>query len=267
MQSQTDSIANTADISVIIPCHNEALRLPKTIEKIHNFFSSQGVDRLFSELKSSKVKTSSSYHLRLNEIILVENGSTDSTLQVISDLSNRYSDIKINCLVSEKGKGNAVKKGVSEAGGTYLLIMDADSSTDISVLLDMQKYIFDYDIINTSRRLMGTKIVNKQSLLRRVFGSSFHLFVRIFLRPKVTDTQNGFKLFKTSAAKKIFAEIKTSGWVSELELFLLAKKRGYTVFEIPVNWSNDSASTMKFGDVRGITKDMGYILFHYTRFF
>lgn len=158
-------IINTADISVIIPCHNEALRLPKTIEKIHVFFTK------YARLHAVPCP------MRLKEIIIVENGSTDTTLSVVDGLINKYCDVQIKCIVSEKGKGNAVKSGVENASGTHILVMDADSSTDIEVLNDMEKYLFDFDIVNTSRHLSGTEIVNKQSFLRRVFGNMFHFFV------------------------------------------------------------------------------------------
>lgn len=224
-------------ISIIVPCHNEANRVGLTFEKIQ------------SHIKENQNKYTG-YIIR--EIIFVENGSSDNTLEILENIKSRargiIPDTSIRIVVSQKGKGNAVKKGVDSAISDFCLIMDADSSTDISELGPMSKYLQDYTIINTTRRSKSSHIINQQGFLRKFSGNFFHLFVQVLFNLPVKDTQNGFKLIKSDVAKRIFRQIKTSQWVSEVEFFLIAKKDKEKIVEVPITWNNDDESKMKIGD-------------------
>ncbi len=227
-------------LSIVIPCYNEAGRIQTTLDRIDLVMKNYIIE-----------KPGFSY-----EILAVENGSTDNTIEILR--SSIEGICNLSCIHSEKGKGNAIKKGVQEAKGEKVLVTDADNSTDISYVKEMLEKMDreDVDIVNSSRRMKGSKISVKQGALRQICGNTFHMLVKILFNLPVTDTQNGFKLFKTKSAREIYGQIQTSGWVTEVELFSIAKKSGLKVVEVPVTWNDEEGSTLGLADAPAIGKDL-----------
>lgn len=239
------------NISVVIPCYNEEKRIVTTIRRLEYFFRAQP-DNL--------------QHCSQVEILCIENGSTDKTSTVIMDLI-KESPLHIKLMHTKKGKGNAVKEGVNRAQFEWVLIMDADNATDIGYLSKMIEVLRTHqevDLVNSSRRIHGAQVIHKQGMLRQAFGNAFHILVHTIFALPVSDSQNGFKLCKTTVARRLYESLITSGWVSEVELFMLAKKRKCKIYEIPVIWHDVSGSTLGIKDVPNIVYDLGkIIIFHY----
>jgi dolichyl-phosphate beta-glucosyltransferase len=239
-------------LSIIIPCYNEAKRISTTIKRLEEFFISHtGGTKDFEQV----------------EIICIENGSSDNTTQVLEELI-KHSLLNIKMLHAPKGKGSAVREGVKQARYEYVLVMDADNATDIKFVSDMVQVLrygtdIEIDIINSSRRIQGASVAHKQGMVRQVLGNLFHVFVRKVFNLPVTDSQNGFKLFKTTVARNLYGRISTTGWVSEIELFLLAKKQRYIVKEIPVVWNDISGSTLGVKDIPRISIDLIKLYWRY----
>jgi len=208
-------------ISVIIPAFNEEKRLPDTIDEIINYFK----------------------HLKLTfEIIIIDDGSTDSTKDIIL---KKYNFKNINYLRNKinKGKGFSIKKGVLNAKGDLILFTDADLSTPIFEFEKLKEYLNKgYDIAIASRALKFSKIEKHQNILRETMGKIFNLIVRLILLKEYHDTQCGFKLFKSTVAKEIFPKTTIDGFAFDVEILILAKILKFKVIETPVIWSNSPES-------------------------
>ncbi len=211
-------------LSVIIPAHNEAKRLPLTLIDIDK------------HLKNAEFTY---------EIIVVDNNSTDATSEVVKRFSHLVKNLKlINCNVP--GKGGAVEKGMLEAKGEIRIFTDADNSTSIDQFAKMIPYFQEgYDVVIGSRDVPGAKMVPPQSRLKRLAGDFGNLIIQFLLLPGMWDTQCGFKAFTEKAAEKIFPLIKIKRWGFDVEVLSLAKKFGYKIKEIPVVWVNDPFSKVK----------------------
>jgi len=237
-------IAQPVSFSIVIPCHDEASRIMHTLMRVNQVLHA-------AHLTST-----------LQEVVLVENGSTDKTLHMLHDSVKKHPTLKIQVYESAIGKGKAIHEGLKHSTGEYVLVMDADNSTDITYILKMFEVLKkrSVDIINTTRRSFDAEVIHNQSFLRRVIGAGFHFFVKIIFKLPVTDTQNGFKLYRRSTVLPLFDKIITSGWVSEVELFALAKRKGLSIEEIPVHWNNDARSTLKIADSLKIFIDICTII-------
>ncbi len=232
-------------ISVVIPAYNEEKRLPGTLKKIKNFF------------KTNKIK---------NEIIVVDDGSTDNTVSV----AKKY---KIKILKNEKnsGKGYSVKRGVFSAKGDIILFTDADLSTPIEFLKHfINEHNSGFDVVIASRALSGSEVKIPQPPLRELSGKIFNIFVRLITWLPIHDTQCGFKSFTQNAAKKIFSRLTIWGFGFDVESLYIAKKSGFKISEYPVTWYNSNATKVdffkdstrmffelfkiRFNDIRGLYK-------------
>ena len=211
-------------LSVIIPAHNEAKRLPITLIDIDKHLSKVDFDY---------------------EIIIAENNSNDATYEVAERFSHLIKNLKvIKC--NAFGKGGAVKTGIMEANGEIRIFMDADNATTIDQFSKMIPYFREgYDIVIGSRDVEGAKLVPPQPWYKRLGGNIGNIIIQILLLPGIWDTQCGFKAFTEKSAKDIFPKIKTFRWGFDVEVLSLAKAMGYKMKEIPVVWANDPFSQVK----------------------
>lgn len=208
-------------LSIIIPAFNESQRLQFTLKTIIQYCESK-----FDY-----------------EIIVVDDGSIDSTFDSIKGIIKNNQRIKY--LTNEKnyGKGYSIKKGMLIANKEYLLFSDADLSTPIE---EVEKLIYwlekGYDIAIGSRGLKESKILVKQPFYRRIIGKIFNLLVKFLELSEFYDTQCGFKLFKKEIAFEIFTKVKINHFAFDVEILYIAKKNGYSIKEIPVQWKNSPFS-------------------------
>ncbi len=208
-------------LSVIIPAYNEAKRLPLTLIDIDK------------HLKNSDF----SY-----EIIVVNDGSKDATLEIAQRFSHLIKNFKI-INQENTGKGGAVKRGMLEAKGKIRLFTDADNSTSIDQFNKMILYLNEgYNVVIGSRDVNGSQLIPPQPWHKRIAGNLGNLFIQVLLLPGIWDTQCGFKAFTEEAAEKIFPLIKIHRWGFDVEILALAKKMGYKIKEIPVVWVNSPFS-------------------------
>jgi len=215
-------------LSVIIPCYNEAKRLPNTLLDIDKHLS----------------HASFPY-----EILVVDNNSKDATLEITKRFSQFIKNLRvIECRT--QGKGAAVQKGMLEARGKIRLFTDADNSTSIEHFFLMEQYFpgktdIGYDIVIGSRDVEGARLIPPQPWYKRQLGNVGNLVIQTLLLPGIPDTQCGFKAFTEKAAMDIFPNITIIGWGFDVESLVIGKKRGYRIKEIPVTWINDTRSTVK----------------------
>jgi dolichyl-phosphate beta-glucosyltransferase len=210
-------------LSVVIPAYNEEPRIEKTLERVYRYLSRK------------------EYPF---EVIVVDDGSTDSTINVAKGFTAPLGCLRIFENGTNRGKGFSVRKGVEHARGDYILFSDADLSTPIEDLEKLFPKLLEegYDIAIGSRALRGSDVRVHQPWYREGMGKVFNKMVRMFTLRGFKDTQCGFKLFEASAAKDIFPRQKIERFSFDVEALYLARKKGYRVAEVPITWYNSPRS-------------------------
>jgi dolichyl-phosphate beta-glucosyltransferase len=208
------------NISVVIPAFNESKVIADTINKIKKYFVANSIT---------------------NEIIVVDDFSTDDTLRVLGNIP----DIKVLPNKKNHGKGYAVRQGVLAAQYEWILFMDADNSTDISELDKFRKYMDDFDILIASRALSDSNVVVKQKKIKIILGRFGNLIIRWLIDRRIRDTQCGFKMFNKKV-QPLFKKLTIEGFGFDFELIWLVKKNNFKIKELPVTWANDYSSSVKW---------------------
>lgn len=203
-------------LSLVIPAYNEQVRLPRTVVEAIRWCTSQELNF---------------------ELIIADDGSCDATLALARLFEQ--SDIRVRALACPHlGKGAAVRMGILNARGEYVLFMDADGATpmtEIPKLLAAAETGHDVAIGSRVVRHPG-EVEIKTSVLRKVIGRVFAFFVGVFAIEGVADTQCGFKMFRRDAARAIFGRQRTVGFAFDVEILYIARRLSLSIAEIPVNW-------------------------------
>jgi len=206
-------------LSVIIPAYNEEKNIEKTIRSIFGYLKDKNIE---------------------HEIIVATDGSKDKTNDIIRSLISEMPTLQLLDYGTNHGKGYAVKQGMLKASGDLRLFTDADNSTPISHLEIFLPYINEgFSVVIGSIAVAGYKVATgSEPVWRRVFGKMGNLFIQIMAVPGIRDTQRGFKLFTAEAAEKIFPRLTIERWGFDVEVLALARKFGYKIKEVPVDWEN-----------------------------
>jgi dolichyl-phosphate beta-glucosyltransferase len=210
------------EISVVIPAYNEEARLEPTIHETISYFRSRGVEA---------------------EVIVVDDGSRDTTSDLVRRLAANFGEIRLIRLAKNRGKGHAVRSGVVNAGGQLVLFADADGSTPISEIERLESALKDGAAIAIGSRAVASEGVEVRARwYRRVIGRAFHALVSLLTVRGIHDTQCGFKLLRAQAAQDLFSRMRMEGFSFDVELLMMAQRRGYQIAEVPVNWTHRSGS-------------------------
>ena len=201
------------------------------------------------------------------EIIIVDDGSTDATSTVIGTLEQRFSQVRSIRLPVNSGKGAAVKAGMMAAQGAHVLFTDADQSTSIDQLPRvMSPVVHDgFDIAMGSRALAASRIVVGQKWYRQALARGFGAATRILFVRGFRDCQCGFKLFTRDAARMLFPMITSRTAIFDMELMLLAARKGYRIAEVPIDWRHDPDSrlTYSFWTSLGLLRELLRMKLHW----
>src|SRR3972149_4803330 len=215
-------------VSLVIPCFNEEKRLDKSLEKLAKYMNTY------------------SY---ISEVIVVDDGSNDKTVQVASSFQNEIKNLKVISLGENLGKGAAVKRGFQEARSETVVFSDADFSAPITELHKLLNEVNNgYDIAIGSRALDRSLVKKRQPFLRELVGKAANILIRLGAVERISDTQCGFKAFRKKTTEPIFEKQTVSGFAFDIELLFLAQRQKLKIKEVPVLWFNDSLSQVRVRD-------------------
>lgn len=211
------------DLSIVVPAYNEELRLPPTLAKLHAFLETQP--------------------LRY-EIVVVDDGSKDNTCGVVEEHAARIPALRLVRQPQNRGKGAAVRRGMLEARGQIRVMCDADGSMPAEELPKLLAPIVSCkaEIAIGSRYAPGAKTDKKQPFYRVLWSRLCNRVIQKSLVPGVRDTQCGFKAFTAEAARDLFRYGRIDGWAFDLEILALARRRGFEIAEVGVEWMDDGRS-------------------------
>lgn len=212
--------------SIIVPAYNEESRSGKFIPALLRFVKND---------------------LQHSEIIVVNDGSKDNTVKIVKQFikqENAGYFAKVIGYQRNKGKGNAVKFGVEHAKGEKILFIDADGSIPPHEIVKMLAHLEDHDVVVGDRSSSKSKI--KSNPLRKIFSFGFNSAVSVIYQYSYRDNLCGFKGFRRNAAKELFSNLKDKRWVFDVELFFKIKRKGYSVYFLPIEWHHVSGSRINY---------------------
>ena len=215
--------------SIVIPAYNEAGRIGASLRVAIEYLG-----RVSPE----------------SELIVVNDGSTDSTPQVVREAFSAAGPVKTRLIehYPNRGKGAAVRAGLLGASQPIGLFSDADLSTPIDEASKLVEPIHsgEVDIAFGSRALDRSLIGNHQPWRREQGGRVFNLIVRTATGLPFWDTQCGFKAFRLDVCRPVIEKAQTDGFGFDVELLYLAYKAGLRMREVPVRWNHFDGSKVSF---------------------
>jgi dolichyl-phosphate beta-glucosyltransferase len=177
------------------------------------------------------------------EIIVVNDGSVDNTLDVINKV--RKEDNRIRCISYSvnKGKGHAIKKGVLRSTGKYILFMDGDGDISADVLIKYVQRLSKVHIVIGSKN--HRRSVVKAPFSRRFLSKCFQVYAKVLLGLKVGDTQVGLKAGRGEVFRKIFEQVQVDRYAFDTEMLAIAGLMDVKVVELPVKIKLDKSFKKK----------------------
>jgi dolichyl-phosphate beta-glucosyltransferase len=214
-------------LSLVIPAYNEEACLKRSFETVKEYLDTLRKDY---------------------EMILVDDGSTDSTASIIRDIVRTSPQCRSLSSPVNKGKGDAVKRGVLNAAGKYIIFTDADLAVPVHFLGTCLKQLeAGTPMVIGSRHLPESSFKVREAPLRQFLGEIFRKFAQLSLGLRVSDITCGLKGFEEKAAFDIFSRSKINRWGYDAEIIFLGQKLGHKIEEFPVDWHHSFDSKVNVG--------------------
>lgn len=212
-------------LSIVIPAYNEEKRLPATLDRVVAWLGKQ--------------------QLQFSELIVVDDGSRDNTAAVAENCAG----VRLLRNPGNRGKGYAVRHGMLDAKGDWVLYSDADLSAPIedAVVLYRAAVESGAQIAIGSRAVDRSLVTVHQSGFREWSGRAFNVVMRAVTGLKFHDTQCGFKLYRRDAAQTVFSKQKLDGFSFDVEDLYIASRAGIKAIEVPVHWANVEGTKVSMG--------------------
>lgn len=222
MNESSDAKGAAPELSIVLPAFNEGARIGPTLARIE----------AWAEAREPRP-----------EIVVVDDGSTDSTAEVVG--RHAAAGVRLVRLGRNRGKGAALRAGALASRGAFVLLSDADLSTPIEEVDRLLPRLRDADLVLGSRDLPDSRVTRHQPWPRELAGKLFNLAIRALGVRGFRDTQCGFKLLRGAVARRLFAELTVERFAYDVELVWLAQRAGYRVVEVGVEWHNDPATRVR----------------------
>ncbi|MEA2062464.1 MAG: dolichyl-phosphate beta-glucosyltransferase [Gemmatimonadota bacterium] len=212
-------------LTLVIPAYNEEQRIGDTLEGMIDYFMKKDFR---------------------TEIIVVDDGSTDDTRGVVESFQGRGLPLRLVSYAPNQGKGFAIRAGMLEAGGTYVLFTDADTSTPVEMFDRFEPHLAaEADVVIGTRKIGDAHVGKHQPILRESMGKVFTWLSNKILGLSLSDFTCGFKCFQRRTIEPVFGNQRIDGWSYDTEILFLARLKGFRIIEVPVNWYNDEATRVK----------------------
>jgi dolichyl-phosphate beta-glucosyltransferase len=210
-------------LSVVVPAYNEERRLPGLLKAL---------DRDFDSILRSTT-------MRLTEVLVVDDGSTDGTVRVVERFNGLAGRLKLIRLPHNRGKGAAVRAGALAATGDRVLMSDADMSTPLEDAAALSRMLdAGADVAIGSRALDDSQVLVHQMRFRELMGKGFNVMLRVGTGIPWRDTQCGFKLFRMQTTRPLFEAQRIDGFAFDAEICVNTRRLGLNLVEVPIQWSN-----------------------------
>lgn len=216
-------MVNKMQVSIIVPIYNEENRFNVFLQELIDF-----------SIKNSY------------EVILVDDGSTDNTPEIIKNYESTKNNIKVISHPKNIGKGFAIKTGVFYAEGEKIIFIDADGSISPSEIPKMVEKLDEYDVVVGNRTLKESNI--EQPYLRKLTGVTFNHYVNLLFHLNIKDNLCGFKGFRKEVAKDLFSLLISHKFIFDVELFYKIRKKNYSLYPLPITWVHKGESKIKLFD-------------------
>jgi dolichyl-phosphate beta-glucosyltransferase len=238
-------------LAIVLPAYNEEARLGPALDELFGYLRRRG------ELARDGVPGSAYLPERIH-VLVVDDGSTDGTADLVRGrVEFGAADGPAGSIgllqVPHGGKGAAVRAGMLEADSDLLVFADADMATPPDQLAVLVAALGEADVALGSRiQPDGSDMRKSQPLFRRLLGKAFHALASIWVVGPVQDTQCGFKGFTRDTARDLFAQQQVTSIVFDVEVIYLARRRGYRMAVVPIQWSDRRGSRMHPGARLGL---------------
>lgn len=206
--------------SIIIPAHNEELRIGATLRDYSEVFSD-------------------------SEIIVVLNGCTDQTSTAVAAVRAHCRNICAIEIEEAVGKGGAVRAGFLVARAPVVAYADADHATMAAELRRLCEQLGDRDALIGSRWLPGALVSTVQPLRRRIASRAFNAIIRLLFGFNYSDTQCGAKVFRAAAIARILPYLETANFAFDVDLLFAMKAAKMSVGEAPTVWRDVAGSSVQ----------------------
>ncbi len=233
------SVGSThARVEIVIPVYNEQRALEHCVRTLHAHMRSE-----FSFAFA---------------ITVVDNASTDATLEVAQRLAREIDEVSLLHL-DRKGRGRALRAAWSASRADVLAYMDVDLSTELSALAPLLEPLLAGvgDLAIGSRLAPGARV--RRSLRREIISRGYNLLLRVRLHAAFSDAQCGFKAGRRELIQELLPSVHDESWFFDTELLVLAQRRKLAIHEVPVEWLEDNDSRVNIlatalEDLRGIRR-------------
>jgi len=195
-------------LTIILPSRNEEKILNKTVNSITTFLKGKKFDY---------------------ELLVVLNGSTDNSKEILKELIKNNSSIKV--LHSKPGYGHALKKGLKNAKGNYVIVFNVDFF-DLQFINMVDVDILGKDLIIGSKRSCWA--TDERPLSRKMVSLFFNLFLKVVYGFQGSDT-HGIKIIKKKVVDTVLSKCKTTSGIFDTEFVLRSQKMGFKIADFPVD--------------------------------
>ncbi len=214
-------------LSIVIPVLNEEDEIPRILKAAVRQLEERGGDW---------------------EILVVDNASTDRTIERAEPFVDGG---RVRILKNEinRGKGFSIRRGMLESTGDLRLMCDADCVSSLESLEILEHALEEVDVAVGSRLSSGAHVSRQQTLARRFVGVGFLTLTRVAMGPLPRDVYCGFKLWRSEVATEVFEQVHLDGWAFDAEALAMARRFGYKIREVGIEWTNRPDSRLSIRDV------------------
>jgi dolichyl-phosphate beta-glucosyltransferase len=229
-------------LTIVLPAYNEQERLESALDELFGYLRRRGGPAREGSIGASALPPEV-------RVLVVDDGSTDATAALVRarpEFKAPPPGLRLDLLeVPHGGKGAAVRAGMLAADGDAIVFADADMATPPDQLPKLVASLENHDVVLGSRiQADGRDMRRSQPGYRRLLGKVFHAGASIWVAGPVKDTQCGFKGFTRASAQDLFNRQRVTSIVFDVELIYLARRRGYRIAVVPIQWSDKRGSRM-----------------------